>query len=71
MNVYLSEAELDLIAENVADRLADRFAPDAGWLNVRQASEAWGISKRAVYGRAERGRVEKRKEGRSLLVRRS
>lgn len=72
MNVVLTltDEQLDLIAERVLLRIDAERSEAEPWLTPQQAAEAWGCSRRAVYGRAKRGRVESRNEGRSILVRR-
>jgi hypothetical protein len=68
----LTDDQVEAIAARAADIVAERLAHSTEpWLTPEQASQAWGISKRAVYGRAQRGRVESRYEGRNVLVRRS
>jgi hypothetical protein len=71
VNFVLTDDQVDVIAARAADIVVERFAQsEAPWLTPEQASQAWGISKSAVYRRAKRGRVESRHEGRNLLVRR-
>jgi helix-turn-helix protein len=73
VTLTLSPDQVEAIASRAAELVAERFRPESSasaWLTPEQASQAWGISRDAVYRRAKRGRIESRYEGRNVLVRR-
>jgi excisionase family DNA binding protein len=66
----LVEAVEQLVAERVAEALAEARPADDGarWLTLEQAAARLGCSPDAVRMRANRGRLESRRQGRRLYV---
>jgi excisionase family DNA binding protein len=61
---------VEQIAQRVAEILADRVQDErVEWLTLEQAAERLGCTAEAVRMRANRGRLERRSQGRRVYVR--
>jgi excisionase family DNA binding protein len=65
LSVTLSPAQLDLLAERVAERL--RRGRDDGFIEVAGAAAFLGLSRKAIYRLVERRRLPHRRAGGRLL----
>lgn len=62
---------IDAVARRVIELTADQRPVEAEpWLNVDQAAEYLAAPKSRVYDLVERGRLQYRKDGRRVLLRR-
>jgi len=70
----LDDAALDLLAERLAPRLAERLRPSSeadGWLNVEQSAAYLGCSPGRIYALRSAERIPYERDGSRLLFRRS
>lgn len=72
LRLALSDEQLNVIAQRVADLLAERRpASDDGYLNAEDAARYLACSRGRLYDLAQLGKLHPLRDGRRLLFRRA
>ncbi len=67
----IPDATITAIAERVLEIIGDHERQVEAWMNVDQAAEYLAAPRSRVYDLVESGRLEHRKDGRRVLLRRA
>lgn len=69
--IVLDEEAVEVLADRVAERLAERAAPPEPWLGTEEAADYLAAPKSRIYDLVHRREVRFRKDGSRLLFRRA